>query len=129
LRFFRSGATRLRLIELEEMSYRKGFQAGPDLAFAGVRIVVAEADEHCQMATVLEIRQWLAAPEGASRTRRSLGSCGSRASNGVVALNSILDASKYAPGHMQKTPGGASEVSPGDSALTLGALVMHLIAG
>ncbi len=36
---------RLHLRSLEEMTYRAGIEPGPDLAFAGVRIALAQAEE------------------------------------------------------------------------------------
>ncbi len=52
--------------ELEAMTYRQGFEPGPDLAFAGLRIVVAQAAQAQQLLAELapheaDLQAWLEA--------------------------------------------------------------------
>ncbi|MGH6875945.1 MAG: hypothetical protein ACREHV_01065 [Rhizomicrobium sp.] len=57
---------RRQLRELEELTYRQGIEPGPDLAFAGLRIVIARSEEAARFLAKLaphqaELDAWLAA--------------------------------------------------------------------
>lgn len=59
-----AAAKQRHLVELEDLTYRAGVEPGPDLAFAGLRILVAQANQAAAFLGMLAphetaLRAWL----------------------------------------------------------------------